>query len=286
MSVSNTTAGLAVTTPSSADNIPKEVQIALASFLCIALAVGIVGNLMTIYVITKRKKLRTHSNVYVANLAVADILLLSVNLPTTILEFFNGNNDVTYREYCLYTSPINIMTMICALNSVAAVGFNRYLLLCMTKSIYYKFTRRSSIALSIALIWIWSFCIVIPPMAGYGEFGYHSKFRTCFFKANDEESWMYGTIFCCVLGVFPPVIASTFFYGKILLKLAENKRNLMKHYKPRIVSNHVAKALQSRREILSAKLMILNKKIRQLPVTRQLKRHFLQQNLKERRSYQ
>jgi len=47
---------------------------------------------MTIYVITKRKKLRTHSNVYVANLAVADILLLSVNLPTTILEFFNGKS--------------------------------------------------------------------------------------------------------------------------------------------------------------------------------------------------
>lgn len=75
---------------------------------------------------------------------------------------------------------------------------------------------------------------MFPPMVGYGEFGYHYKFRTCFFKANDDESWMYGTIFCCVLGVFPPVMASMFFYCKILLKLAKNRRNLMKHYLPPI----------------------------------------------------
>ncbi|XP_067950337.1 G-protein coupled receptor moody-like [Watersipora subatra] len=214
----------------SADDLPQGLETGLAIFLTFALALGVLGNLLTIIVISREKKLRTHSNVYVVNLAVVDILLLSVNLPTAIMEYFKGGNDIVSRDYCKYTSPINIMTMICALNSVAAVGFNRFLLLCKSKSLYQSFTRRSSIVLSLAFIWLWSFCIVLPPMFGYGEFGYHTKFRTCFFKANDEESWMYGTIFCCVLGVFPPVIASSFFYIKILLKLAENKKNLMRHY--------------------------------------------------------
>ena len=142
-----------------------------------------------------------------------------------------GGNASLNKTYCGYTSPINIMTMICSLNSVAAVGFNRYLLLCMNKNIYHMFSKKSSLALTIAVIWIWSFMITLPPMFGYGEFGYHTKFHTCFFKAYDQESWMYGTIFCCVLGVFPPVMASTFFYGKILLKLHRNKQNLQRHFK-------------------------------------------------------
>jgi len=121
--------------------------------------------------------------------------------------------------------------MICALTSVSAVGFNRFMILCTRKSIYQRLEQKSAVAISILLIWLWSFCIVIPPMAGYGEFGYHEKFHTCFFRAYHEESWIYGTVFCCVLGVFPPVLASTFFYAKIFLKLNEIKRNLMRHAK-------------------------------------------------------
>lgn len=151
--------------------------------------------------------------------------------------------------------------MICALNSVAAVGFNRYLLLCMTKDIYYRFTRHSSIAISLVVIWVWSFLIVLPPMVGYGEFGYHIKFKTCFFQAYNHESWMYGTIFCCVLGVFPPVIASTFFYGKIMLKLAENRRNLMKHYLPpisKITSSTMFKDKGSGDDLIAAKRVTIS----------------------------
>lgn len=62
----------------------------MAIFLCVALVIGVLGNVMTIYIIISRKKLRTSYNAYVANLAIADILLLAVNLPTTIMEFIQG----------------------------------------------------------------------------------------------------------------------------------------------------------------------------------------------------
>ena len=68
----------------------QEVQGGLAILLCVMLVVGVFGNLMTIYIIISRRKLRTNYNAYVANLAIADILLLAVNLPTTIMEFFKG----------------------------------------------------------------------------------------------------------------------------------------------------------------------------------------------------
>lgn len=157
-----------------------------------------------------------------------------------LLSFLNlcfllvGDNNILYREYCTYTSLFNIMTMLCSLTSVTAVALNRFLVICCSKSTYEKFTRRRTVALSILLIWLYCFCLVSPPLAGYGTFAYHSKFRTCFFLANDEESRMYGVIFCCLLGVFPPVVASVFFYAKILLKLAQNKQNLQKHFLPPI----------------------------------------------------
>jgi len=55
---------------------------------------------MTIYVIATTKKLQTIPNVYVANLAVADLLLLCVNLPTTIMEFFTGSQNAADNIYC------------------------------------------------------------------------------------------------------------------------------------------------------------------------------------------
>ena len=145
-----------------------------------------------------------------------------------------GSNDTTYLDYCAYTSLFNIMTMLCSLTSVTAEALNRYLVICCSKSTYDKFTKKRAVAASLIVIWLYCFCLVTPPLAGYGTFAYHSKFRTCFFLAYDEESRMYGVIFCCILGVFPPVAASVFFYAKILLKLAQNKRNLEKHFLPPI----------------------------------------------------
>lgn len=65
-------------------------QVALGVVLSVALVVGILGNILTIIVITSKRKLRTTTNLFVANLAVADIVLLAVNLPINIYEFFQG----------------------------------------------------------------------------------------------------------------------------------------------------------------------------------------------------
>lgn len=75
-------------------------QTGLGVILCLMLVVGVIGNLMTMYIIISRRKLRTNYNAYVANLAVADILLLAVNLPTTIMEFFKGKQSNMY--YIIY----------------------------------------------------------------------------------------------------------------------------------------------------------------------------------------
>lgn len=64
----------------------QEFQTAFAVFLTIALVVGVVGNALTITIIAINKRLQTTTNVFVTNLAVADIVLLCVNLPTTIWE--------------------------------------------------------------------------------------------------------------------------------------------------------------------------------------------------------
>lgn len=76
-------------------------QTGLGVILCLMLVIGVIGNLMTMYIIISRRKLRTNYNAYVANLAVADILLLAVNLPTTIMEFFKGKQSNMYYIYVL-----------------------------------------------------------------------------------------------------------------------------------------------------------------------------------------
>lgn len=55
--------------------LPKSEVIAMIFFYVIIMVIALVGNLLIIYVITRRKGMKTHTNIYVLNLAASDLLV-------------------------------------------------------------------------------------------------------------------------------------------------------------------------------------------------------------------
>ena len=64
-------------------------------FLCsIVLAVGLLGNMMVIIVILTSKVLRSSTNLFLLNLSVADMLVLAICTPSTLVDVATRRADV------------------------------------------------------------------------------------------------------------------------------------------------------------------------------------------------
>ena len=76
-------------------------------FLCsIVLAVGLLGNMMVIIVILTSKVLRSSTNLFLLNLSIADMLVLAICTPSTLVDVATRRADVwvmgkvTYFRSC------------------------------------------------------------------------------------------------------------------------------------------------------------------------------------------
>ncbi|XP_061440514.1 neuropeptide Y receptor type 2 [Rhineura floridana] len=67
-----------------------EVQIVLICAYCVIILLGLVGNSLVIHVVIKFKSMRTVTNFFIANLAVADLLVNTLCLPFTLVYTLLG----------------------------------------------------------------------------------------------------------------------------------------------------------------------------------------------------
>ena len=64
------------------------VQVHIYALYAIILVVGLVGNVLVVFVVANNKAMQTVTNVFIANLALSDILLCVLAVPFTPLYFY------------------------------------------------------------------------------------------------------------------------------------------------------------------------------------------------------
>ena len=91
-------------------NMPLDVQI-IGSVLYVSIFIfGITGNLLVIYVLVKEKKLRNFTNYLLANLSVADLMVLIACVPSGIHDLFG--NLIYISIIGIYVFSITIHSLI------------------------------------------------------------------------------------------------------------------------------------------------------------------------------
>ena len=82
--------------------IPMYMYILVSVSYGLILIIGLVGNIMVIYVVSTNASMRTSTNVFLVNLSIADICVLVVCVPTALTEFYA--KDVWYlgETLCKY----------------------------------------------------------------------------------------------------------------------------------------------------------------------------------------
>ncbi|KAI6203575.1 CRE-NPR-14 protein [Aphelenchoides besseyi] len=94
---------------------PIPIEYAFVFVYCCLMVVGVIGNCLVVYVVLRNKAMRDSSiNLYLGNLAMADLLVLTICLPPTIAT------DVTVSSYILTLTTVALERWRAVSNPLAA----------------------------------------------------------------------------------------------------------------------------------------------------------------------
>ena len=191
------------------------------SATCVIVIVGSLGNIAVIGAVTVYHKLRLMANVFVVNLAVADLLVTSVVSPLTIIGILtNGSIFRTSRVLCEISVVLCTISCTTSINSITLVAINRYLCICHRR-LYLKVFNRKTIAFILAWSWLGGCTSRIPTvMDSY----YETRSLHCSF---DTSRLFSGIVIATTISI--SFIITACCYIKILLYFAKTKRALKRY---------------------------------------------------------
>lgn len=108
-----------------------DVPISLLIFLCVAYGAvslaAIIGNTSVLYFVVRKKRLRSVTNMFIANLATADILIGSFAIPFQFLSALL-QRWILPNFMCAFCTFVQIVSVNVSIFTLAAIAADRYLI--------------------------------------------------------------------------------------------------------------------------------------------------------------
>ncbi|XP_013884633.1 neuropeptides B/W receptor type 2 [Austrofundulus limnaeus] len=189
-------------------------------------AVGLTGNTAVIYVILKAPKMKTVTNMFILNLAIADDLFTLV-LPISIAEHLL--NYWPFGEVlCKVILSIDHYNIFSSIYFLTVMSVDRYLVVWATvrsKRMPYR-TYRAAKIISLC-VWILVILIVMPFTVFAGVFNSNDDRKSCVLSFPIPENLWFKTsrIYTLILGFAIPVSTICILYTMMLYKLRNMKLN-------------------------------------------------------------
>uniref|UniRef100_A0A3B3SKD3 G-protein coupled receptors family 1 profile domain-containing protein n=1 Tax=Paramormyrops kingsleyae TaxID=1676925 RepID=A0A3B3SKD3_9TELE len=129
-------------------------------FFTLIMLLGLLGNSLVIYVVSKHRQMRTATNFYIANLALTDILFLVCCVPFTA-ALYPLPSWIFGSFMCKFVAFLQQVTVQATCITLTAMSGDRcYATVCPLKSLRHR-TPRVAMAVS-TCIWIGSFIVSTP----------------------------------------------------------------------------------------------------------------------------
>lgn len=188
----------------------------LEAFLIVVFSVlvfGTVGgNLLVILSVVIVKKLQTPSNFLIVNLACSDFLVSILVMPGAIYQQIFRNRWPFSELLCNVFISFDVILCTSSILNLCAISIDRYLVI--TRPLQYAVNRTPSrIGTMIAISWVLSGLISIPPL-----FGWKEKFSAG--ECRYSENLIYQ-IYATFGAFYIPLIVMLVLYGRIF-KLARD----------------------------------------------------------------
>ncbi|XP_071119099.1 orexin receptor type 2-like [Haliotis cracherodii] len=144
---------------------PKPHEWVFTALYVIVFVLGLTGNFLVCYAVWKNRQLRTSTNLFLVNLAVADFLVITLCLPPSYIQsiwetWFLGDAMCRIVEY------YQTVTIIISVLTLTAISIERWFAIC--HPLTFKETKRR-VVISIVVIWLLAHVLSIPRLLLFKE---------------------------------------------------------------------------------------------------------------------
>ncbi|KAF1375565.1 hypothetical protein PFLUV_G00221510 [Perca fluviatilis] len=200
------------------DTNPVIIAIVITALYSIVCVVGLVGNVLVMYIIVRYTKMKTATNIYIFNLALADALVTST-LPFQSVNYLMGTwpfGDIL----CKMVMSIDYYNMFTSIFTLTTMSIDRYVAVCHpVKALDFRTPRNAKIVN--VCNWILSSAIGLPVMFMASTVLSPSSIVDCKL-IFPIPSWYWETLLKICVFIFAfimPVLIITVCYGLMILRL-------------------------------------------------------------------
>ena len=214
-----------------APDVPQSLITAGAVIIIIVACIGILGNTLVIAAVFLHKKLRSVHNVFVVNLAVAD-LVVNIFIEPFLIVGSLDRGPFFYKHYslCEAIAAMVVISCVTSIFSIASIAVERYVFICHNAkhgTLYNKIT----LPFIVGGVWLYALLVDLPnfKFIGWGGHSFNPEILACAFdyaKAN-ESGYNY---FIFVFGFLIAVIALFFCYIRIYVFVRKSRTRMQAHY--------------------------------------------------------
>ena len=140
-------------------------EVTTLCFICLAASIGNTSLFLIVY---KNPNLRTITNMFILNLAAANILVSMLSMPATMVTIVNGCG-VFGHTACVVLGYFTILSFIASVMSLGMIAINRYFYIVKWNTYTINFTKTKAL-LYVAGVWFVSMSLASPPLFGWAEY--------------------------------------------------------------------------------------------------------------------
>ncbi|XP_064456441.1 octopamine receptor beta-2R-like [Ornithodoros turicata] len=147
----------------------------MAVLLVLFILCSIVGNVMVILTIFRHRGMRTRTNMFIVNLAVADILVAVLDMPVSLITLLKGDWILGYN-FCEFNGFTMALLLMCSIHTLMYISVHKYI------SITRPFSRamtKQRIIILIAASWLWPLFCAVTPFFGITDIVYKRGASQC-----------------------------------------------------------------------------------------------------------
>lgn len=190
--------------------------------------IGILGNVSTCLVIIKRHYMHSSTNFYLCNLAISDLTILLVGLPTDVYYFWRPYKAIGGTWFCIFKGFLTETASNVSILTIVTFTFERWVNICRPFKNSNNFGAQQNskkIIYNIGLIWTLSSIAAAPISIQLGIIEYSSEYSQCNVVADREIPYSFE-ISSVLFFVFPMTFITAFY----LLIIVELRRTLNKAF--------------------------------------------------------
>ncbi len=186
-------------------------------YLVLLALVGTLGNILIMSSVALNRKLQVNSNVFVVNLAIADLQITAISIPMTAAGLFNDAQILRSRPFvCDVLGAMLLGSSVCSVWSIVAISLERFFHICYP-TFYPKIYNRRYLPVMVFCIWLLAATVIFlhSDIFRFGSYGYKPRYATCFKTFNAQTNYFKGLRVIAVLpmsGLFLAVYCNVRIY--------------------------------------------------------------------------